>query len=137
MSENVMIFNTFRELLDHIDKELNAARSMLGAILRQIDTQRAKLTAVKTVIEKITKKRETEETSSPTIKLEGSEIAFNPNPNYEIEALEELAKHLQQKIDTLTSIKKTISQLKDILDEPLNITAYTYDKIPRKIIVKP
>ncbi|MHC1628631.1 MAG: hypothetical protein ACXQTI_07365 [Candidatus Nezhaarchaeales archaeon] len=136
MSENVVVFNTLKELLDHVDKELNSARSVLGAILRQIDTQRAKLITIKNVLKDLAKSEETKQETN-TIKLEGSEIAFNPSINYEIEALEELAKHLQQKVDTLTSIKKTLSELQDILNEPLEIITYMYDKVPKRIIVKP
>ncbi|MEM4461539.1 MAG: hypothetical protein QW695_01535 [Candidatus Bathyarchaeia archaeon] len=129
-------FERFQDFIESIDSEVTRLKALLGDYMRRVESVKAraeKHLKVQGAISKIAKKKLPE---GEVIDLKGVEALINPSPKQELDILLEAMQSVQDRINQLENIKKSVSVFQEAQSLDIPIEVVYRDGIPKTIIVR-
>lgn len=133
-STEVREYRSAEELLSSIDEDINELKRFLAENIRKLELMRRKLDEhknIKQMIQKIFPQYRPQENRG-LVTLKEIQIAIGPTLENEIESLEKMLDLINQKLNVLITIRKDLDALTQYKN-PLRITVYYFDGIPRRV----
>lgn len=137
-SLELRIFNTPEELKKSLDDEIGRVRTLLGDYLRRLEENRIKIERLKKAQEAIVKFAGEKQIPLPEgreIDLSGLKVLLNPSLRQEMDALEDVVKSLQDKLNIMQKIRKALDPLTSLEEGIATIVTVMSDDIPIKIMI--
>lgn len=128
-------FSSLVEFLKHLDAEISEGRRILGEMLKRLEEVRAKAEAEKRVRTIFSKLGLPEGPAQNEVALKNVKIIVNPTASQELAALESAVEALNNRIMTLTAVRKEVDILSG-LEAEVKITAIYVDNVPRVLIIR-
>ncbi|MEM4481753.1 MAG: hypothetical protein QXK88_02875 [Desulfurococcaceae archaeon] len=129
-------FLSVGELLKSLDDLIADYRKILGELLRRIEELRVKSeqeTKLKSVLSKLGMPAGT---TTNIVDLRSVKVLVNPFPQQELSSLETAVEALNNKITTLTAIRKDLEVLSGVGNGGLRIIVVFVDDLPKNVILK-
>ncbi len=137
-SSELRIFNTPEELKKSLDDEIGRVRTLLGDYLRRLEENRIKIERLKKAQEAIVKfagEKQIPLLEGREIDLSGLKVLVNPSLRQEMDALEDVVKSLQDKLNIMQKIRKALDPLTSFEEGIVTIVTVMSDNIPIKIMI--
>lgn len=132
-------FKTPKDLIEFIENEVGRVRTMLGEYLRRLEEGRGRVERAKKTREALAKfagSREAMHSSPREIVVGGLKVTLNATPEQEQEVLEEVVRTLQEKLNSLQVVRKSIEPLTNLEEtQGAIISVATIDSIPVKLLL--
>lgn len=139
MSTVAKEFLSVGEFLKSLDDAIAEYRKVLGDLLRRIEELRIKSeqeSRLKSVLSKLGAAVTPTSTALNEINLRNVKILINPFPQQELSSLEVAVEALNNKITTLTNIRKELEILSGLGDVGLRIIVVYVDDLPKTIVLR-
>lgn len=128
-------FSSVGELLKNIDELITEYRRLLGDVIRKLEETRIRSEQEKQLRALLSKFGIQETSRANEIELKYFKMIFNPTPIQEHASLESIAEAINNKITTLTALRKDLEALSG-LDIKLKVVVVYVDDIPKTIMIK-
>ncbi|MEM2872881.1 MAG: hypothetical protein QXD82_01785 [Nitrososphaerales archaeon] len=137
-SSELRIFNTPEELKKSLDDEIGRVRTLLGDYLRRLEEIRIRIERLKKTQEALVKfagEKQMPSLEGREIDLLGLKVLVNPSLRQEMDALEDIVKSLQDKLNIMQKIRKALDPLTSFEEGIVTIVTVMSDNVPIKIMV--
>ncbi len=137
MVHDMRRFESAEEFLKSIDQEIQDIRSRLGEYLRRVEEAKAKaemLRKFEEVLGKLGARPSTPQ--SQEITLGELKIIINPTPNQELEALVNVVRDLQNRLNRLERLKQHLEPLRQIAVTGMQIEVLYEDGVPVQVFLR-
>jgi cysteinyl-tRNA synthetase len=132
-------FKTPKDLTQFIEDEVGRVRTMLGEYLRRLEEGRGRVERAKKTREALAKfagSRDVMHGAPREIVVGGLKVTLNATPEQEQEVLEEVVRTLQDKLNSLQVVRKSIEPLTHLEEtQGAIISVATIDNIPVKLLL--
>lgn len=138
VSSELKIFNSPDEFKKFLDDEIGRIRTLLGDYLRRLEEVRIKTDRFKKAQDALVKfagEKQVTPYESREIDLSGLKVFVNPSLRQETDTLEEMARGLQDKLNTIQRIRKALDPLISFEEGIVTMSAVMADNIPTKIMI--
>lgn len=132
-------FKTPKDLTQFIEDEVGRVRTMLGEYLRRLEEGRGRVERAKKTREALAKfagSKDVMHGGPREIVVGGLKVTLNATPEQEQEVLEEVVRTLQDKLNSLQVVRKSIEPLTHLEEtQGAIISVATIDSIPVKLLL--
>lgn len=135
MSTIIKEYVSVPEFIKSIDEAISEYRKILGEMLRKLEESRIKSEQEKHLRTLLSKFGMQEISKTNEIDLKSIKVIYNPTPQQELLALEVAVESLNNKITTLSAVRKELEVLTG-LDIRLKVIVVYVDDIPKTVMLK-
>ncbi len=130
-------FDSAEEFLKSIEEEISDIRNKLSEYLRRVEEAKSKAEMIKKfeeVLGKLGAKPATPQTQ--VITLGEVRIIINPDPNQELEALVNVVRDLQNRLNRLERVRQQLEPLRQISVAGMQIEVLYEDGVPIQVFMR-
>lgn len=136
MVSELKTFQTLKELADYVDKKLNEIQSLIMEHQKMLEDANRRVEAYKRITGTIISENSSSINRRQEIDFHGIGILLNPQPEREIEALNEILKKLNERLTGLYKVKRALDLLNIDLSAKINCQVVILDDVPKKLIIR-
>jgi len=134
---DVKRFDSAEEFLKSLEDEINDIRNRLSEYLRRVEEAKARAEMLKKfeeVLGKLGARPATPQTQ--VITLGEVRIVINPDPNQELEALVNVVRDLQNRLNRLERARQQLEPLRQISVTGMQIEVFYEDGVPIQVFLR-
>ena len=137
MPHDMRRFDSAEDFLRSIDQEIQDIRNRLGEYLRRVEEAKAKAEMIKKFEEVFGRLgARPPQPQSQEITLGEVRIIINPTPSQELEALVNVVRDLQNRLNRLERIRQQLEPLKQLTVSGMQIEVLYEDGVPIQIFLR-
>lgn len=124
-----------KELLEHLDGEINSLKSQVEKLAARTASLKARVEAIKS-IEALLWGASTTTPKYQVADLGAVRVTVNPDPELELGEVGRVVEEYRKRLEALVKVRESVSALEPLGNSPLELEVIEEGGVPRLIIIK-
>ncbi|MEM1550256.1 MAG: hypothetical protein QXE58_05615 [Candidatus Methanomethylicia archaeon] len=130
-------FQTLKELADYVDEKLKEVQNLIIEHQKMLEDVNRRIEVYKRIAGPMVSSGDSSDIGRrQEIEFHGIEISLNPQPEREIEILNEILKRLNERLAGLYKVRRALELLNIDFSARINCQVVIIDDVPKKLIIK-